>query len=178
MRFSDLKSVASALTLVRFAVAIALPLLPAEWLLPGFLFALLTDVVDGPVARRTGRASPAGACLDAWADKVLHVNLAWHMAVIGKIPAWWMLLWFSREIVQAPMIPFLLRSYRSLHSAPETRVLGRLTAISLAVAVALSLLDHPATMLNSFVGILGVCAGVDYGRAHLPPVLRRAFSNA
>ena len=37
---------------------------PTAWLLPVYLVALLTDVLDGWVARRSGTTSAAGAVLD------------------------------------------------------------------------------------------------------------------
>lgn len=178
VRFADLFSLASALTILRLILAGILPLFPADFLLAGYLFALATDVLDGPIARRTGRATPAGATLDAWADKALHVNLAWHLVLSGAMPAWWMLAWFSREIVQLPMIPVLIHRWRTLRGEPETTWWGRATAIALAAAVIAVLIGYSSVWLTLLVGVLGLLTGADYGRIHLRPVLRRSHLGA
>ena len=130
-------------------------------------------MLDGPIARRTGRVTRAGATLDAWADKALHVNLAWHLTLLGLIPAWWMLAWFSRELVQLPMIPVLIHRWRTLQGEPRTSRWGIATAVALAFAVCAVLVGRPSVSLTVLVGVLGLLAGADYGRIHLSPVLRR-----
>lgn len=172
MRFADLASLASALTILRLVLAGILPLFSSDLLLAGYLIALATDVLDGPIARRTGRASPAGATLDAWADKALHVNLAWHLVLSGAMPAWWMLAWFSREIVQLPMIPVLIHRWRTLQGEPETTWWGRATAIVLAVTVITVLIGYSSIWLTLLTGVLGLVTGAHYGSIHLRPVLR------
>ncbi len=166
MRFSDLATAASALTTLRILLAAALPLLPRSWWLPVYVVAVATDVIDGVVARRTGKACAAGATLDAWADKILHVNVAWTLANAGLIPASWMLAWFAREILQAAMIPALVHRWRIGVGQPKTRMAGRLTTILLALATVLALLGHPSLLLTVTIGALGLLAGTDYARLH------------
>lgn len=52
------------------------------------LFAMVTDLVDGPLIRRFGRPSSAGAYFDVWADFLtVFAVFAW-LGVAGTIPLW------------------------------------------------------------------------------------------
>ncbi len=166
MRFSDLCTLASALSWLRVALAAALPLLPREWWLGVYATALFTDVLDGRVARSTGTATPAGATLDAWADKALHVNTAWTLVNEGIFPGWWMLPLFIREIVQVPLVFVFAHRWRTGVGRPATRPLGQLTTIFVALTLVLGLLGLPTPALTLTVGALGLAAGMDYARLH------------
>lgn len=170
MHVRDVCNAAGFVTLLRLPVAVAAPFLAdGPWLLPAYVFALFTDVIDGPIARRTGTATPAGAALDGWLDKILHVNLAWSLAVADRIPDAWMLAWFSREILQAAMIPLLIHRFRLERGPlPRTSLWGRATAVLLAVSVLLVLAGRDATLATAATGLLGTISGVDYGIRHLP----------
>lgn len=63
--------------------------------------ALLTDVIDGPIARRRDQASALGARLDAWGD----------LALYGTMPlgGWW--LWPDRIRPELPALLVLGASY-------------------------------------------------------------------
>ncbi len=63
-----------------------------EFFLFGFALGLVSDVLDGALARRLGQATDFGARLDQWADFALWVSL--------PIAAWW--LWpaiLAREAI-------------------------------------------------------------------------------
>lgn len=172
MRWSHLKTLATALTLSRLGIATVVSVLPFRYLLPLYLIALLTDVLDGWVARRTHTCSEAGAVLDGWVDKILHVNLAWTLAVQDRIPDIWMILWFTREILQAPMVPVLTRRFRLAEGrTPQTNPAGRLTAILLAFAMTWSLLGRDATVLSWMIALSGLISALGYARRHLWPMV-------
>ncbi len=175
MRLSDLYTLASALTLGRLAIAAALPWLePTPWLLPAYGIALLTDVLDGMVARRTGTASEAGAVLDAWCDKILHVNLALVLVVAGRFPALWMSALFAREILQAAMILPLIHRFRLRRGPlPATSALGRISTVLVALVLALAVLGHTPVWLVVVTGAASVAAGAQYGWIHRPWRRRR-----
>lgn len=169
MSLRHLWNLAGALTFLRLLLAAAMPFcLDAGWALPVYLFALLTDVVDGWVARRTGTASAAGAAFDGWVDKTLHVNLAWSMAVADLMPDEWMLAWFARELLQVVMHPVLMHRFRTGRGpAPKTSLLGRVTAVTLAVSIVLVLLGFDATVPTVLTGLAGTAAGLHYAWIHL-----------
>lgn len=169
MRVSDLWTPAGALTTVRLVMAATLPyFLHTAWVLPLYLLAVGTDVADGAVARRFGHATRAGAAYDAWVDKSLHVNLGWALAVADRVPDWYMLCWFAREIIQLPMHFFLMHRFRvAAAPPPRTSGWGRATAVVLALAFvgALAGAEGSAVVcaLTVASGVLGTIAAVDYG---------------
>lgn len=169
MRVHDLWTPAGALTTVRLVFAGTLPFaLSTPFVLPLYLFAVWTDVADGVVARRFGHATRAGAAYDAWVDKALHVNLGWAIALSDRVPDWYMLCWFSRELIQLPMHFFLMHRFRTANAPPpRTSAWGRATALSLALAFVGVLGGWPQSagvlVLTLLTGVLGTIASVDYG---------------
>lgn len=170
MRFRDLYTAASAITVARLGLAIAAPWwAPTSWAVWVYLLALATDVLDGEVARRTGTCTRAGAAFDGWVDKILHVNLGWSLAVADRIPDVWMLAWCAREILQAPMVFLLVHRFRTAEAPPpRTSVWGRLTAVALAVAVVSVLVGADALVPTVVAGVAGTASGVWYGARYLP----------
>jgi len=167
LRWTDLANAAGAVTVGRLAIAVAFPLLLIDRRLALLAYgvALVSDVVDGTVARHTGTVSHTGAVLDGWVDKILHINGAWAMVLHDLMPAWWMALWFSREIVQWLMFPILLHDFRRGRVRTYTTSLaGRLTAVLLALAFVLTLLQELdlAAWATWAVGPLGLVAATGY----------------
>ena len=125
----DLLNVAGLLTLSRLSMAAAAPAFTHD---PDALAALLalamfTDVIDGPVARATGKVSRTGAMIDGWVDKVFLVNFAWTMSVGAWVPYWVLLPWFLRELVQGAMFPFMVwRYFIGQAPWPEPSAAGKL----------------------------------------------------
>jgi len=85
---------ANLLTLSRFALAVpcALAIAAGAWGLAGLLFAaaVLTDLLDGPLARRLEEASPLGGVLDhatdAWFVTLATAAFAWNGFVPWPLP--------------------------------------------------------------------------------------------
>lgn len=173
MRLRDLYNLAGLLTGLRLLLAAAAPFYATHPVGPWvYAFALFTDVIDGPVARRLGQASAAGAAWDGWVDKTLHVNLAWSLVVADRMPAWWMLCWFSRELVQGPLVPVLVSRFRrGLGPRPQTTLWGRATSIALAGAVFGVFFERGGALPTWIAGALGAVAAVDYTRTHLGAML-------
>lgn len=169
VRWADLYNLATAVTILRLIIAVTAPfLLRAGVALPFYLFALFTDVLDGALARRRGTVTRAGAMLDGWVDKILHVNLGWSMALADMVPDWWALCWYAREILQALMIPILVHRFRlGFGPAPETSLSGRLAAVSLAVAFVMTLTGFDASIPTYLTGFWGVLSAIGYARRHL-----------
>lgn len=169
MALTDLWNLAGALTASRLLIAAVMPWFVFHGYGLGlYLLAIVTDVVDGAVARRTGTASPAGAAFDGWVDKTLHVNLAWSLAVADQMPDWWMIPWFSREIVQVVIHPILMHGFRTGRGvAPSTSLLGRITAVLLFVCVIGVFLGLDVQVPTWIVGGTGTAAGLHYAWRHL-----------
>ncbi len=93
--------------------------------------ALTLDVVDGPVARRTGQATALGARFDMEADAVLMTVLSVHLA---SLYGWWILgIGALRYVFVAASrpLPWLAGA---LPRRPSRRLVAAITSIVLVVA--------------------------------------------
>jgi len=63
-----------------------------------FIVAMLTDIIDGWLARKWDLVSPAGAYLDPLADKLMVTAVLIMLIPLGWAPAWLVLILLSREI--------------------------------------------------------------------------------
>lgn len=73
-----------------------------------FLFAGVTDAIDGFIAKRFGQETELGAYLDPIADKALLVSIFVTLGILQELPAWLVLLAVSRD---ALIIGGVLLSY-------------------------------------------------------------------
>lgn len=62
-----------------------------------FVGAMITDIIDGWLARKWGLVSPAGAYLDPLADKLMVATTLIMMVERGWVPAWLVALLICRE---------------------------------------------------------------------------------
>ncbi len=155
------------------AAAVALADGP-RWLL-GVLVgvALLSDLVDGRLARATGTTSARGARLDQEADALLILVLS---AVVAVQVGWWALgLGLARYGCGALFV--LVPALRSPPSAPRPwcRTVAALVGIVLAVVVVLPVPDPLATAAVAVVAVLLAESfgheAVDRWRAPGPPLV-------
>jgi cardiolipin synthase len=99
----------------------------------------LTDFIDGPIARRTGGASPFGALLDMTSDKVFLCSLLVVLAVRGESPVWLACIMASREL-----LVLFLRVVAAQHNRPlPIATCGKLKTFMLYLLVPLALADAP-----------------------------------
>lgn len=64
-----------------------------------FMVAMLSDLVDGYYARKYNLTSTVGKFFDPLADKMLFLAAMIMMIPLGRIPAWLVVIFFSREVV-------------------------------------------------------------------------------
>jgi len=64
-----------------------------------FIFAALTDIADGIIAKRRGQGSFLGLYLDPVTDKVMMLTMFFVLADLGLIPFWMAALMMARELV-------------------------------------------------------------------------------
>jgi phosphatidylglycerophosphate synthase len=159
------------LSLIRLAAA------PILWwlLLSGdFLTALvllglaaLTDVLDGPSARRLGVASAAGAHLDVWADFAVLLAAYGALAQLGALPLWLPL------VISGMFAQFILGAHRGrLVYDPIGKHYGTLLY---SAALALLLLPDAAFAYALTLGILALTLLSLVSRARaLVPLATRA----
>ncbi len=167
MRWKDLGNAAGAITIGRLGIAVTFPFFihRPDWAIIAYTIAIISDVVDGNLARWTDTQSHTGAVVDGWVDKILHINAAWAMTLHGYIPGWWMWLWFSRELIQGAMVFWLTGPfYRGEVRVQHTSLWGRATAVSLAACIIVSFLGQLqwALPLTWFTGVAGLISGIRY----------------
>lgn len=63
-----------------------------------FVGAMLTDIVDGYLARKWDLVTPAGAYLDPMADKLMVTTTLIMLIPLGWVPAWLVALLLCREL--------------------------------------------------------------------------------
>jgi len=167
LRWRDLFNAAGLLTAARLPLALAFGVVLPDRraALAVFVVAGVTDGLDGVVARRTGTTSHTGSMLDGFLDKVFLVNAAWGLAVHDLMPAWWLLPWFIREIVQISMTPGLWMPFRQgrVFSHKATAPGKAATwAIGLSLFSVLLGVDILAHVLTPVAGVLSAWAGGQY----------------
>ncbi|MEC9390060.1 MAG: CDP-alcohol phosphatidyltransferase family protein [Myxococcota bacterium] len=172
LHIHDLRNPAGALTISRLLIAIAFPFLTHEptVALSAYLAAIATDIADGAIARRRGQTSHTGAVLDGWVDKILHINGAWSMTLHGYMPAWWLWLWFSREVIQWAMFLTIVGDFANGSVRVQTTSLwGRATATLLFAAFVTTLcgMVQAAWALTIATGFVGTVSGLHYLKRHL-----------
>lgn len=72
------------------------------------IFAILSDFLDGKLARRLGQVTPFGSIFDPVADKVVslfYLSFFWHLELL---PGWYLALVWVRDISQLMALPILL----------------------------------------------------------------------
>jgi len=102
----------------------------------GFLFAGLTDWLDGWLARRWRQVSPFGALLDPIADKVLVLGIFLAFVQLRLIPAWMVLVILLRELLITGVRLFVASRGVVLAAAQE----GKQKAVSQMVTIAVVLI--------------------------------------
>jgi len=167
---------AHALTLVR------LPLLAVLWLAsdaPVIALAVgaaaLSDLLDGPVARRALRRTPPphprwwaiGGWLDPLVDKLFVVGALGALWWRAGAPPWELGLVATRELLLVPLLAgYLLarRAHAPLAAAPIGKVTTALQLIALA-ALALAPRSLVGALLAGACALLGLATCVHYARS-------------
>lgn len=97
-------TLANLLTLVRLAAVV--PVMAALYVqFPGnrtvatalYIGAILTDYLDGILARRSGKVTAFGKLMDSVADKAVIVSLFFALVAEGSMPAWMAAIMTVRE---------------------------------------------------------------------------------
>ena len=127
------------------------------WALAIFLFAAITDLFDGLVARRAGQQTTLGAWLDPVADKLLIFSMVIVLTLPSDaphgLPLWLTVLMISRDvaIVATVAVINLAVGHRTFKPSP----LGKLaTAIFLSTGVAVlvaNYLDREMPIVWAFI---------------------------
>jgi phosphatidylglycerophosphate synthase len=165
---SDLGAPPNLVSLLRLGlVPVAIFLLAAERRPAAALVLVamvVTDGLDGLIARRTGRITALGKILDPVADKLAIDSLLATLALRGEFPAWALAAVLARDVaitVGAALIA------RRTESVPASVAMGKVALVVLAAMTFVFVLDLKAVE-GAFLGagVAGVAAsGIVYAAA-------------
>lgn len=171
----------NGLTLLRVAlVPVILALLVVEgsaarwWAFGVFVFAAVTDSVDGWVARRFNGVTRWGQLADPIADKALIVGALTALALVGDLPWWVVAVVVAREAAVTMLRLRLVRSRQLVLPASrwgKIKTVAQVVAISAVLAPAAG--EQLGLALLYVAVVLTVWSGVSYaflvGRASDAP---------
>lgn len=133
------------------------------WAFGIFVFAALTDSIDGWVARRFHGVTKWGQLADPIADKLLIIGSLASLASVGELPWWAVWVIVAREVAVTLMRVVLVRRHDLVLPASKW---GKAKTVSQVIAVSLYLLPGMADELRT-VGlgvavVLTLLSGLDY----------------
>ena len=109
-----------------------------------FAFASITDLLDGILARRRNQVTPLGKLLDPLADKLLTSAVLIMLIPHGRVPAWMVFLFISRDLV----IMGLRTVAASQGIIIDASRLGKNKMISQTVAILCLLVYNKDSLIN------------------------------
>jgi CDP-diacylglycerol--glycerol-3-phosphate 3-phosphatidyltransferase len=119
-----------------------------------FLAAVLTDWLDGRIARRTRQVTTLGTLLDPVADKLLISASLISLVQVGRVQAWMVVLIVGRDIA--------VTGLRAIAAAQNVVIqandFGKLTMTAEVIAVALLILNWPLAVVPLGQVVLAVAA--------------------
>jgi CDP-diacylglycerol--glycerol-3-phosphate 3-phosphatidyltransferase len=165
-------NIPNALTVLRLLLIPAI-LVTFESKLPGheliapllFIFASITDTLDGRIARRFGKVTVMGKFLDPLADKLLILSVLAVLVQDLVIPAWVAIVVVSREL--------MITGLRTI-AAPQRLIIaatpwGKTKTLTQMLAVGLLMLQRPYPAVHDAAGLMlwiavvfTVLSGIDY----------------
>lgn len=125
----------NALGIVRAAAVVPVVLLIGEpglasWALAVFCVAALTDAADGPLARRLGATTPAGAFLDPLADKILVLGTLVALLGQGAVDPLLVTVFVVRELVVTAVRALAAVRGRTVGSSPYGKAKAALQSVA------------------------------------------------
>jgi cardiolipin synthase (CMP-forming) len=133
-----------------------------------FLFAVISDVIDGYIARTRNQKTPAGAILDPLADKLLLISAFMCLYRIGddlpvfKFPLWLVVTVISRDVILliGSTLIYMLHNQQPL----EATRWGKTSTFFQVFTIITMLLQWPWRFLWYVCLVFTIISGVDYLR--------------
>jgi len=134
-----------------------------------FLAAVLTDWLDGRIARSTRQITTLGKLLDPIADKLLISTALISLVQVGRAPAWMVVLIVGRELAIMGLRTIAASQNIIIHASS----FGKYTMLAEVAAVTLLILDWPPRLAVVPIPSLGllclwaaialsIFSGIDY----------------
>lgn len=164
----------NVLSLIRLGpLAVAFPFAAREKgeALKVIALAGVTDVLDGWLARVTGKTTATGALLDPIADKVFATSVVGALLARGKLPVWGIPALLAREILEAPLFAWMALAHPEQErevTDVRANVTGKLATVAQFAAV-MAAIEAPV-LLPAALGaaaLTGTLAGISYWKREL-----------
>ena len=126
---------------------------PLIWAVVLILAAMVTDLLDGWLARATDRITEWGKLLDPLCDKIAVALVGLAVLLTGRIPLWFALAVFGRDAIILAGSAVLARVAGRLQMS---NWIGKTTAGTVAGTLMLTLLDVPG-------GVIELCLWISVG---------------
>jgi CDP-diacylglycerol--glycerol-3-phosphate 3-phosphatidyltransferase len=163
-----LAAIPNLLSLMRLALGIAFPWVPAEWRLGVVLVAAFSDLLDGVSSRTLHAVSATGRVLDPIADKVFVACVLLVLMASGDVEIWQAALVGSRDlsVSAAAALLVVIKGRAGLKHVPPTLLGKATTAAQFVFFVGLMIDPELAGLLLVPAAVLSVLAGADYLRRY------------
>lgn len=119
------------------------------WLFALCVFAAITDILDGFLARKLNQVTEAGKIIDPLADKIAMAIVVIRLAMLGELPFYYLSL-----IVVRDLLIFLGGIYvtNKIGKVLPSNILGKATVLIIGIVVLLTLLqiDKNSLLFNIF----------------------------
>lgn len=166
-RVRDLLLVPNLLSGARLPLAVAFPFAArsAPLALGVLGLAGATDVLDGWTARKLHQATPMGALVDGFADKIFAVSVLGTLVVSGRITPVGAVMLATRELAELPLAIRILTSKRARLTEVDRRAntLGKVATVLEFTTVLAVLMRVPGRLgLLAGTAVVGAAAGVAY----------------
>jgi len=113
-----------------------------------FVIGVITDFIDGPIARGTNKVTELGAMLDSTADRILIIPIAFY--ALFKIHKWLLLILVLVEIINAIFSIW----YKSKEIYLESNIFGKIKMTLLSIVFIAILIVWPAIPPQLFIWLL------------------------
>ena len=133
------------------------------WARSIFVVCVLSDAVDGAIARFRGERTPLGTFLDPAADKLLMVSTYITLTYLGLIPAWAFITVLSRDLII--LLGWSVVYILTGNAKVEPRLLGKITTVMQMATAVTRLFDLPAPVYHTVLHVmiaLTIVSAFDY----------------
>jgi len=113
-----------------------------------FCIGVISDFIDGPIARGTNKVTELGAMLDATADKMLIVPIAFY--ALMHLHKWLLLILILTEVLNAIASIF----YKSKEIYLESNIFGKIKMTMLSIVFIVILVIWPNPPPSFFIDVI------------------------
>lgn len=160
--------VPNLLTIVRFALGLVFPWIPADWRIAVCAFAGFTDLVDGEISRRLNSTSLFGKMLDPVADKTFVLAVIGTLLFERQIALWQLVLVGLRDLVVLAILAWVLVGNWRRVGEMTPRFSGKVATAGQFAFLLFVLIEHSVNpWLLALASLLSIYAAADYFRVFL-----------